>query len=447
MNKGNVFLISLGCDKNLVDSEVMLGSIVDAGYTLVNDESEADYVIVNTCSFIHDAKEESVNTILEMANLKNENVKGLIGVGCLTQRYKEELGELIPELDGMLGATNYDEIVDVLDKVREGEKYFTFKNINYKPENYANRISDFTAKYAYLKISDGCNNRCAFCIIPSLRGNLKSRDKGELIEEARKLVRDDKREINIVAQDSLKYGLDIYKRLAFVDLANDLSEIDDLKWIRLMYCYPEDVTDEVVSLIKNNDKVANYIDIPIQHVSDKILKSMRRKTNKKQIFKMINKLKTEIPDIVIRTSLIVGYPGETEEDYNELKEFVKSGVLDKVGVFTYSREENTPADLLDGQVDDDTKVRRRDELMEIAQLNAFDKNKSMLGNSYEVLIEGFVVDEGVYVGRTQYDAPKVDSVVFVHSDIPILVGTYVNVKITDYSYYDLIGEVEDEYSE
>ncbi len=447
MNKGNVFLISLGCDKNLVDSEVMLGSIVEAGYTLVNDESEADYVIVNTCSFIHDAKEESVNTILEMAELKNENVKGLIGVGCLTQRYKEELSELIPELDGMLGATNYDEIVDVLDKVREGKKYFTFKNINYKPEKYAKRISDFTAKYAYLKISDGCNNRCAFCIIPSLRGDLKSRVKEELIEEARKLVRDDKREVNIVAQDSLKYGLDIYKRRAFVELVNELSEIDDLKWIRLMYCYPEDVTDEVVALIKNNDKVAKYIDIPIQHVSDKILKSMRRKTNQKQIFEMINKLKTEIPDIVIRTSLIVGYPGETEEDYNELKEFVKAGFLDKVGVFTYSREENTPADLLDGQVDEETKIRRRDELMEIAQLNAFDKNKTMVGNTYEVLIEGFIVEEGVYIGRTQYDAPKVDSVVFVHSDVPILVGTYLNVKITDYSYYDLIGEVENEYSE
>ncbi len=447
MNKGNVFLISLGCDKNLVDSEVMLGSIASAGYTLVNDESEADYVIVNTCSFIHDAKEESVNTILEMGQLKESGLKGLIGVGCLTQRYKDELRELIPELDGMLGATNYDEIVDVLDRVSAGEKYFTFKNVNYKPTVYKERISDFTSKYGYLKISDGCNNRCAFCIIPKLRGDLKSRPLEELVDEAKKLVYNDKREVVIVAQDTLKYGLDLYKKRAFSDLVNEISKIDDLKWIRLMYCYPEDVTDEVISLIKNNKKVVHYLDTPIQHVSDKILKAMRRKTNKAQIFSMIKKLKEEVPDIVIRTSLIVGFPNETEEDFNELKEFVKLGLIDKVGVFTYSKEEDTIADLLDGHIDEETKNKRRDEIMEICQLNAFDSNKTKVGKTYEILIEGFIVDDDVYVGRTFMDAPKVDSFVFVHSEEPLLVGSYVNVKITDYSYYDLIGEVDYEYTE
>ncbi len=440
MNKGNVFLISLGCDKNLVDSEQMLGSITDAGYTLVNDEAEADYIIVNTCSFIHDAKEESVNTILEMGELKSEGLKGLIGVGCLTQRYQNELAELIPELDGMLGATNYDEIVDVLENIEDGEKYFSFNDINYKTKITGSRISDFTTRYGYLKISDGCNNRCAFCIIPSLRGDLKSRSKNELIKETENLVAQEKREVVIVAQDTLKYGLDLYHKRAFTELVDDLSKIDGLKWIRLMYCYPEDVTDEVIELIKTNDKVVHYLDTPIQHVSDKILKSMRRRTNKKQIYSMIEKLRREVPDIIIRTSLIVGYPGETEEDFAELRDFVAEGHIDKVGVFTYSKEENTAADLLDNQVDEETKTRRRDELMKIAQELTFYKNRRKVGSTYEVLIEGFIVDEDVYVGRTFEDAPKVDSMVFVNSDEPLLVGSYVKVKITDFSDYDLIGE-------
>ncbi len=441
MNKGNVFLISLGCDKNLVDSEQMLGDIVDAGYTIVNDEYEADYVIVNTCSFIHDAKEESVNTILEMGELKAENLKGLIGVGCLTQRYQDELATLIPELDGMLGATNYDEIVPALDFLSKGKSYFSFKDINYKTEIKGMRVGDFTSRFGYLKISDGCNNRCAFCIIPSLRGDLKSRKKEELVAEAESLLKQEKRELIIVAQDTLKYGLDLYKKRAFVDLVNDISRLDGMKWIRLMYCYPEDVTDEVISLIKNNPKVVHYLDTPIQHVSDKILKAMRRRTNKAQIYSMIDKLRTEVPDIVIRTSLIVGYPGETEEDFLELKDFVLSGALDKVGVFTYSREEDTPADLLDEQVDEDVKIRRREELMLAAQEVAFYKNRRKVGRVYEVLIEGFITDEGVYVGRSFEDAPKVDSMIFVSSEKPLIVGSYVKVKITDFSDYDLVGEV------
>lgn len=449
MSKGKIFFVSLGCDKNLVDTEVMLGHIVDAGYELINEESEADVIIVNTCSFIHDAKEESVRTILEMAQYKTEgHLKGLVAVGCLTQRYREEIVQEIPELDGALGTSNYDEIVDALDHIilRE-EPYISFKDINYACEPYIKRVGDQTAHYAYLKISEGCNNHCTYCIIPSLRGKIRSRSIESLVEEAQYLVSQGKSEIIIVAQDVTKYGVDLYQEKALTRLLRELVKVEGITWIRLLYCYPEDITDELIELMATEEKICNYIDIPIQHVSDPILNRMARHSNRASIIEVINKLRTAMPDITIRSTFIVGFPGETEEDYEVLQSFLQEQRLDRVGVFTYSIEEGTKAAEMPGHVAPELMAVRRDELMARQQQISMDKNEAMVGKIIPCIVEGYMPEEEVYMGRTYKDAPGVDGAIFITSPFELLAGEFVQVQVTDFNEYDLIGEVYDEFSQ
>lgn len=444
MLKGNIFFVSLGCDKNLVDTEVMLGHIRDAGYELVNEESEADVIIVNTCSFIHDAKEESVQTILEMSTFKENRLKGLIAVGCLTQRYQEELVREIPELDGVLGTSNYDEIVEAIEAVMNKEQYISFKDINYACAPYIKRVGDQTAHHAYLKISDGCNNNCTYCIIPSLRGRVRSRTIESLVEETNYLVEQGKTELILVAQDVTKYGIDIYKEKVLPKLLKALVAIQGLEWIRLLYCYPEDITDELIEVMASEPKIMHYIDIPIQHISNPILKKMARRSNDATIKRVIDKLRTAMPDIAIRSSLIVGFPGEDEEDYKALAEFVRDYKLDRVGVFTYSLEEGTKAAVMQGHIEQDVMNQRRDGIMAIQQKISLEKNEAMIGKVVNCIIEGYIPEDDVYVGRTYKDAPGVDGVIFIHTEYQPLAGQIVPVKVTDYSEYDLIGDIYDE---
>ena len=446
MSKGNVFFVSLGCDKNLVDTEVMLGKIRDAGYELVNDEAYADVIIINTCSFIHDAKEESVLTILEMARYKEEgNLKGLIAVGCLTERYREELVTEIPELDGALGTSNYDEIVEAIETILlKNQPYISFKDINYACEPYIKRVGDQTAQYAYLKISEGCNNRCTYCIIPSLRGNVRSRTIESLVEEANYLAMQGKTELIIVAQDVTKYGIDLYKKKALPELLKALALVEGIEWIRLLYCYPEDITDELIEVMAKEPKILHYIDIPVQHISDPILQSMARRSNGATIYGVIKKLREAMPDIAIRSSLIVGFPGETEEDFNALYDFVADVKLERVGVFTYSLEEGTKAATLPNQIEQAVMDERKERIMLLQQQNSLAKNEAMVGEVVTCMVEGFLPDEEVYVGRTYRDAPGVDGSVFFESHIELMAGRRVPVKITDFNEYDLIGEVYDE---
>jgi len=447
MSLGNIFFVSLGCDKNLVDTEVMLGHIRDAGYELVNDESEADVAIVNTCSFIHDAKEESVQTILEMSTYKDNRLKGLIAVGCLTQRYQEELVREIPELDGVLGTSNYDEIVAAIEAVMNKEQYISFKDINYACEPYIKRVGDQTAHYAYLKVADGCNNNCTYCIIPSLRGRVRSRAIESLVEETRYLVAQGKTEIILVAQDVTKYGIDLYNEKALPKLLKALVAIDGLEWVRLLYCYPEDITDELIEVMAAEPKIMHYIDIPIQHISNPILNKMARRSNDATIKGVIDKLRAAMPDIAIRSSLIVGFPGENEEDYQALADFVAAYKLDRVGVFTYSLEEGTKAALMDGQIDQAVMDQRRDGIMAIQQKVSFEKNQAMVGQVVTCIVEGYIPEDDVYIGRTYKDAPGVDGVIFIHTDYKPLAGQVVPVMVTDFSEYDLIGDIYDEPSE
>lgn len=444
-----IFFVSLGCDKNLVDTEVMLGKIRDAGYEIVNDEEEAEIIIVNTCSFIHDAKEESIQTILEMATYKESGrLKGLIAVGCLTQRYREELVQEIPELDGVLGTSNYDEIVDAIDCIMDKhEPYISFKDINYACDPYIRRVGDQTAHYAYLKIAEGCNNNCTYCIIPSLRGRVRSREIDSLVVEAKYLVSQGKTELILVAQDVTKYGIDLYKEKALPKLLKALVKVEGLEWVRLLYCYPEDITDELIEVMASEDKIVNYIDIPIQHVSDSILHAMARRSNNQTIKSVITKLRAAMPDIAIRSSLIVGFPGETEEDFILLRDFVGEYQLDRVGVFTYSLEEGTKAAEMDGQIDQEVMDRRREAIMAVQQEVSIAKNESMVDRILTCIIEGYIPDDHVYIGRTYKDAPGVDGNIFIESPFNLLAGQLVPVKVTDFNEYDLIGEVYDEFSE
>lgn len=443
-----IFYVSLGCDKNLVDSEVMLGMMNEEGYIITSEEKEADIIIVNTCSFIHDAKEESIETILEMAEYKETgNCKGLIVVGCLTERYREELMKEMPEVDGILGTSNYDEIITTIKKVLEKEKVSSFKDINYSAKAYLNRLTNTTHTYAYLKIAEGCNNNCTYCIIPKLRGNIRSRDIESLVEEAKYLVSRGKKEIILVAQDTTKYGIDLYKEKRLPQLIKELCRIEDLEWIRLLYCYPEDITDELIQVMKTEDKIMKYIDIPIQHINDTILKNMARKSNKQTIVDVIRRLRTNIPEICIRSTLIVGFPGETDEQFEELKTFVEEMKLDRLGVFTYSKEEGTKAASMENQIKESIKKKRQKELMLVQQKISLEKNKEMLGKTLDVMIEGFLPDDEVYCGRSYKDAPNVDGVVFVECPYELISGQIVKVVVEEAREYDLIGVIKDEYSE
>ncbi len=442
--------ISLGCDKNLVDSEVMLGLMKDKGYELTDDEYEAELVIINTCSFINDAKEESINTILDMAQYKESGkLKGLVVTGCLAQRYKEEIFEEIPEVDAIVGTSSYDQINNVIDEVLEGKKSVKMGDLTYSPTNN-NRVNTTGGYYSYLKIAEGCDKHCTYCIIPKLRGNYRSVPMEQLIKEANELVDKGVRELIIVAQETTLYGLDLYGEKTLPKLLKELCKIEDLQWIRLLYSYPEEITDELIQTIKEEDKICNYIDMPIQHASDNILRKMGRRTSKQEIVNIINKLRSNIADVSIRTTLISGFPGETDSDHEELKSFVNDMEFDRLGVFTYSKEEDTPAAIMEDQVDEDVKEERRNEIMAMQQDIVFAKNEDMIGRKLKVIVEGKLPDDeaphysgekaaSIYIGRTYKDAPDVDGYIFMSSDNELMSGEFLDVEVVESKDYDLIG--------
>ncbi len=439
--------ISLGCDKNLVDTEKMLGLFRQNGWEFTDDEAEADAVLVNTCCFIGDAKEESVNTILEMAELKKEgNVKALLVTGCMAERYKQEILDEIPEVDAIVGTSSYDEIIDVLNGVFKGQGPVScFEDLDRLPKSKG-RVVTTGGYYGFLKIAEGCDKRCTYCIIPSLRGPYRSYPMEDLVEEAKALAEGGVKELIVVAQETTLYGVDLYGKKMLPELLRRLTEVSGIQWIRIQYCYPEEITDELIEVIKTEEKICHYLDIPIQHASDRILKRMNRRTNQAQLKEMIAKLRTEIPDIVLRTTLISGFPGETEEDHQLLMEFVDEMEFERLGVFAYSAEEDTPAYSFENQVPQEVKEERRDEIMELQQEIAFEHSEEMVGRILDVLIEGKVADEPAYVGRTYMDAPGVDGLIFVNSGELFMSGDFVRVKVVGASEYDLIGEVYDEFA-
>lgn len=448
MEKIKLFCVSLGCDKNLVDTEKMLGLLNREGYAFTDDEGEADAILINTCCFIGDAKEESVNTILEMARLKEEGrCRALVVAGCLAQRYKEEILEEIPEVDGILGTTSCDEIVNVLNGILGREKpapVSCFHDLAEPPTGGENRVVTTGGYYAHLKIAEGCDKRCTYCIIPYLRGSFRSVPMEQLVREAGQLAEQGVKELILVAQETTLYGKDLYGEKALPKLLHELAKVPGIQWIRLQYCYPEEITDELIEAIRAEEKVCHYLDIPIQHASDGILRRMGRRTNQAQLREMIARLRREIPDIALRTTLISGFPGETREDHEELMAFVDEMEFERLGVFAYSAEEDTPAYSFPDQVPQEVKEERRDEIMQLQQEIAFEKSEAMVGRVLTVLIEGKVVDEPAYVGRTYMDAPGVDGLIFVNADVELMSGDFVRVRVTGSAEYDLIGEIYDE---
>lgn len=433
-----VLLISLGCDKNLVDSEVMLGLLNKAGHQLTNDETEADVVVVNTCAFISDAKEESINTIIEMGELKKTGkLKKLIVAGCLSQRYKDEIMKELPEIDVIIGATNYDKIVEAIGTDEES----IVDDINYTPRPIAERIVTTNASMAYFKIAEGCNKLCTYCIIPHIRGRYRSMPMDSLIASAEKLASDGIKELVLVAQETTLYGVDLYGEKKLPELLTKLSEIEGIEWIRLLYCYPEEITDELIEVMATNPKICHYVDIPIQHSENAILKRMGRRTSREDIVELVGRLRTAMPDIAIRTTLISGFPGETQELHDGLVDFVDECEFDRLGVFTYSPEEGTPAAEYEDQVDGELAAKWRDEIMELQQEISYEKNQQMIGSTQKVLIEGYLVDDDVYVGRIYRDAPGVDGIVFVSAPYELISGSFVDVKITEANEYDLTGVI------
>lgn len=463
----NVLFVSLGCDKNLVDSEKMLGLLNEAGYRVAQEESEADAIVVNTCCFIHDAKEESVETILEMAEWKKKGrLKALIVTGCMAQRYQDEIQQEIPEVDAVIGTTGYTEIVPILDEILaeaeasqkeaavEEPKEKSFVNccpsIDLLPASLADKRIVTTGGYtAYLKIAEGCNKRCTYCIIPYIRGHYRSFPMEDLLEEARKLAEGGVKELILIAQETTVYGMDCYGRKALPELLTKLCEIEGIEWIRILYCYPEEITDELIAVMKKEKKICHYLDIPIQHSEDTILKRMGRRTNRAELVSLVEKLRKEIPDIVLRTTLITGFPGETEEEFKNMVDFVDSMEFDRLGVFPYSAEEGTKAAEMDGQITEEVKESRRDEIMALQQEISADKAASRIDDEMSVLIEGYLYEDDIYIGRTYMDAPKVDGNVFVRAEEELISGDIVPVRITGANEYDLMGDViyADEFTE
>ena len=438
----NILFISLGCDKNLVDSEVMLGLLDKKGYKIVDEESEADVIVINTCCFINDAKEESVQTILEMAEYKKEGrLKALIVTGCLAQRYQQEILDEIPEVDAVLGTTSYDKITEAVEEALAGNGHVEVTDINALPLVDEKRLVTTGGHFAYLKIAEGCDKHCTYCIIPKLRGNYRSVPMERLIKEAEDLADQGVKELILVAQETTVYGQDIYGEKSLHKLLKELCKISGIRWIRILYCYPEEIDDNLIQVIKEEPKICNYLDLPIQHASDEILKRMGRRTSKKQLVEIIGKLRSEIPDIALRTTLITGFPGESEANHEELMEFVDEMEFDRLGVFTYSPEEDTPAADMPEQIEESVKEDRQAELMELQQDIAFDKAEDMVGSEVLMMVEGKVADENVYVGRTYKDAPNVDGLIFVHTDAELITGDFAKVKVTGALEYDLIGEL------
>lgn len=433
-----VLLISLGCDKNLVDSEVMLGLLNKAGHELTNDETEAEAVVINTCAFISDAKEESINTIIEMGRLKKTGrLKKLIVAGCLSQRYKDEIMKELPEIDVIIGATNYDKIVEAIGTDEDA----IVDDINYTPKPVSERIVTTNASMAYFKIAEGCNKLCTYCIIPHIRGRYRSMPMDRLLASAEKLAADGIKELVLVAQETTLYGVDLYGGKKLPELLTKLSDIEGIEWIRLLYCYPEEITDELISVMAENPKICHYIDIPIQHSENEILRKMGRKTSREDIVSLVSKLRTAMPDIAIRTTLISGFPGETQKLHDGLVDFVDECEFDRLGVFTYSPEEGTPAAGYEDQVDGELAAKWRDEIMELQQEISYEKNQELIGSIQRVLIEGYLVEDDVYVGRTYRDAPGVDGIVFVSAPYELMSGSFVDVKITEANEYDLTGVI------
>lgn len=444
-----LLFISLGCDKNLVDSEYMLGYLKSAGIEFTDDETEAEIIIVNTCGFINDAKEESIQTILEMAEQKEiGKCRALIVTGCLAQRYQAEIIKEIPEVDAVLGTTAYDEIAEIIQQVLAGESHcILMKDLNGRIRAGRERIVTTGGHYAHLKIAEGCDKHCTYCIIPTLRGAYRSVPMEELLAEAKTLAESGVKELILVAQETTMYGKDLYGEKKLPELLRKLCEIPGIYWIRIQYCYPEEITDELIQVIKEEDKICNYLDLPIQHANDEILRRMGRRTNQEQLKSMIEKLRQEIPDIALRTTLISGFPGETEEMQEELLDFVDEMEFDRLGVFAYSPEEDTPAAEFEEQIPDEVKEEHRDAIMELQQEIAFDLCRDMVGRELLVMIEGSVSGENAYVGRTYKDAPNVDGYIFVNTEENLMSGDFVKVKVTGALEYDLIGEIINEFTE
>ena len=438
----NIFFVSLGCDKNLVDSEVMLGLLDAKGYQIVDDETLADVMVINTCCFIHDAKEESIQTILDMARYKEEGrLKALVVTGCLAQRYKQEIIDEIPEVDVVLGTTSYDKIVEAVEEALEGKSEVELADINALPLPETKRLVTTGGHYAYLKIAEGCDKHCTYCIIPKVRGNYRSVPMERLIKEAQELADQGVKELILVAQETTVYGQDIYGEKSLHKLLKELCQIKGIRWIRVLYCYPEEIYDELIQTMKEEKKICHYLDLPIQHASDRVLKRMGRRTTKQELVDIIGRLRREIPDIFLRTTLISGFPGETQEDHEELMEFVDEIEFDRLGVFPYSAEEDTPAATMEDQIPEEVKEARRDEIMELQQEIAFDNAENMIGREMLVMIEGKVADENAYVGRTYRDAPNVDGLIFINTEEELISGDFAKVKITGALEYDLIGEL------
>ncbi len=438
----NILFVSLGCDKNLVDSEVMLGILASHGHRMVEDERDADVIVINTCCFIHDAKEESIQTILEMADYKKEGtLKTLIVTGCLAQRYQKEIFEEIPEVDAVLGTASYEKIAEAVSQTLKGERRLWLEDMNFLPEAEERRMLTTGGHYAYLKIAEGCDKRCTYCIIPKIRGNYRSVPMERLVREAGELAEGGVKELILVAQETTLYGKDLYGEKSLHKLLRKLCRIDGLRWIRILYCYPEEIDENLIQVMKEEPKICHYLDLPIQHADDEILKKMGRRTTKSQLIEIIQRLREEIPDIVLRTTLITGFPGETRTQHQELLDFVNEMEFDRLGVFTYSQEEDTPAaDMLE-QISEEVKNDRQAEIMELQQEIAFDLAEDMIGREIIVMVEGKVADENAYVGRTYMDAPNVDGLIFIEAEEEMVSGDFARVRVTGALEYDLIGEL------
>lgn len=443
-----ILFISLGCDKNLVDSEEMIGLLSRKGYIMTDDEQQADIIIINTCCFINDAKEESVQTILEMAEYRKKGpCRALIVTGCLAQRYREEITTEIGEVDAVLGTSSYDEIVETVERVLAGQKYLHFQELDRLPMPDAGRVVTTGGHYAHLKIAEGCDKHCTYCIIPKIRGNFRSVPMERLLQQAEELAGQGVKELILVAQETTLYGVDLYGKKSLHLLLRKLCGIKGIRWIRVLYCYPEEIYDELIETIRDEKKICHYLDLPIQHASDRILKRMGRRTSKEQLVEIITKLRRMIPDIALRTTLISGFPGETQEDHEELMAFVDEMEFERLGVFPYSQEEGTPAAAMEDQIAQEVKEARRDELMELQQEIVFEKNDAMCQRVVTAMVEGYLTDENVYVARTYADAPGIDGYLFIETQETLMSGDFARVRITGALEYDLIGEIENEFAE
>lgn len=443
-----VLFISLGCDKNLVDSEEMLGLLREKGYEMTDDETQADIIVINTCCFIHDAKEESIQSILEMAEYKKSgSCKALLVTGCMAQRYQEEIRQEIPEVDAVLGTTSFEKITEALERALEGDPFEDYESIDYLPMASAGRILTTGGHYGYLKIAEGCDKHCTYCIIPKLRGRFRSYPMERLLGQARKMAQDGVRELILVAQETTLYGVDLYGEKSLHRLLEELCKIQGIYWIRILYCYPEEIYGELIDVMAREKKICHYLDLPIQHASDSVLRRMGRRTSKAQLAEVVGKLRERIPDIVLRTTLITGFPGETQEDHQELMAFVDEMEFDRLGVFTYSQEEDTPAAAMENQIPEEVKEERQAQLMELQQEISLERGNERIGQELLVMIEGKVADENAYIGRTYGDAPNVDGYIFVQSSEFLMSGVFVKVRVTGALEYDLIGEIVDEYTE